>query len=148
MLKKYVDVDYGEERKELSERKEPSVQDQDDQDDHIEAYYACNVLSSGLLLMEFKDAVGEGDGNRILRCWKYFLIHFKLEKRTNYSVEAFILLSQYHFLLSVFARLSAVIYVRLFVRVLCALISCLCPFMYFYHNNNQISCWSVGHKFL
>ncbi len=30
--------------------------------------HACGMLSSGLLLLEFKDAIREGDGNRIIRC--------------------------------------------------------------------------------
>ena len=57
-------------------------------DDHVRAY-AKEVLSLGLLLMEFTDAVREGDGERITRCWKYFLLLFKSSERTNYSVEAF-----------------------------------------------------------
>ena len=52
------------------------------QDDHIQAY-ACNVTSSGLLI-KLNDATREGDGNKILSCWKYFLLHFKLANRTNY----------------------------------------------------------------
>ena len=35
--------------------------------------YAKEVLSLGFLLMEFNDSVREGDGRRILRCWRYFL---------------------------------------------------------------------------
>ena len=62
--------------------------------------YACNLVSSGLLYMEFVDAIREGDGHRIIRCWRYFLLHFKIERRINYSIEAFTLLSQYQFLLS------------------------------------------------
>ena len=60
--------------------------------------YASNLMSLGLLLMEFNDGIREGDGNRIIRCWRYFLPIFKVEGRTNYSVEAFVLLSQYEFL--------------------------------------------------
>ena len=50
-------------------------------DDHVRAY-AKEVLSLGLLLM---DAVREGDGERIVQCWKYFLVLFKTSERTNYS---------------------------------------------------------------
>ena len=50
--------------------------------------------------MEFRDAIREGDGLRILRCWRFFLPIFKATNRTNYSIEAFTLLSQYHFLFS------------------------------------------------
>ena len=64
---------------------------------HREFLVLCNILSSGLLLMEFIDAIREGDGTRIMRVWKYLLLQFKVERRTNYSVEAFIILAQYHF---------------------------------------------------
>ncbi len=60
--------------------------------------YSRNLLSLGLLLMEFNDGIHEGDGERIIRCWRYFLPIFKLDKRTNYSIEAFILLAQHQFL--------------------------------------------------
>ena len=62
--------------------------------------YVKEVLSLGLLLLEFNDSVSEGDGNRILRCWRYFLPLFKASDRTNYSVEAFTLLAQEKLLLS------------------------------------------------
>lgn len=35
--------------------------------------YAEETLSLGLFLLEFTDAIHEGDGYRILRCWKYLL---------------------------------------------------------------------------
>ena len=50
--------------------------------------------------MEFSNAVREGDGFRILRCWRYLMLIFKATNRTNYSGEAFTLLVQYHFLFS------------------------------------------------
>ena len=45
-------------------------------DDHVRAY-AKEILSLGLLFMEFKDAIREGDGKRIIHCWRYFLPLFK-----------------------------------------------------------------------
>ncbi len=33
----------------------------------------------------------EGDGPRILRCWKIFMLHFHAERRTKYSLEALVL---------------------------------------------------------
>ena len=60
--------------------------------------YAQETLSLGLLLAEFEDAIKEGDGRRVLRCWKFFLLIFKSARRTNYALEAFTLLSQYHVL--------------------------------------------------
>ena len=68
-------------------------------DDHVRAY-AKEVLSLGLLLMEFVDSVREACGERIFRCWRYFLPLFKCSDRTNYSVEAFNLLFEYEYALT------------------------------------------------
>ena len=62
--------------------------------------YACQLLSLGLLYREFSDSIKEGDGHRVLRCWRYLLLVFKASGRKHYAIEAFILLAQYHFLLS------------------------------------------------
>ena len=59
--------------------------------------YACQLLSLGLLYREFCDSIRERDGYRILRCWRYLFLLFKVSGRTNYAIEAFI---QYHFLFS------------------------------------------------
>ena len=67
-------------------------------EDHINVY-AREVLSLGLLLMEFNDAIRECDGGCIIRCWRYFLLLFKANQRTNYAIEAFTLLVQFDFLL-------------------------------------------------
>lgn len=67
--------------------------------DHVLSY-ARDVLSLGLLHMEFQDGIREGDGEKILRCWRYLLLVFKASRHTNYSVEAFTLLAQYHFTFS------------------------------------------------
>ena len=61
--------------------------------------YASEVLSLGLLYFEFRDAIKEGDGERVLRVWKYLLLLFKASRRTNYSIEALTLLSQYYLVL-------------------------------------------------
>ena len=34
--------------------------------------YASELLTLGLFYMEFKQAIKEGDGGRVLRCWKRF----------------------------------------------------------------------------
>ena len=39
---------------------------------------------------------GEHDGMRVLQCWKFMLLVFKAGNRTNYSIEALLLLAQYH----------------------------------------------------
>ena len=61
--------------------------------------YAKETLSLGLLLLEFKDGIREGDGNRVLRCWKYFLLFFRATKHKNYCTEAFNIQMQYYYIL-------------------------------------------------
>lgn len=51
--------------------------------------YACAVLNDGLLLMEFRDAIHEGDGDRVLRCWKFLMLYFRVAGHTKYALEAF-----------------------------------------------------------
>ena len=62
--------------------------------------YACDILSLGLLYIEFVDGIRQGNGDRIMRCWKYFLLYFKSSNHTNYSIEAFILLATVSLLIS------------------------------------------------
>ena len=50
--------------------------------------------------MELADGIREGDWQRILRCWHFFLPLFKANNRTNYSIEAFTLLAQHDFIYS------------------------------------------------
>ena len=64
------------------------------------AEYAHDIMSLGLLLIEFNDAIHEGDGERICRCWQFLLLIFKATRRKNYAIEAFILLAQLNFLFS------------------------------------------------
>lgn len=58
--------------------------------------YASAVLNNGLLLLEFKDAIREGDGPRILRCWKAFLLYFHFAKHHNYANEVVRMLATVH----------------------------------------------------
>ena len=62
--------------------------------------YAIELLTLGLLYVEFTDAVKEGDGLRIHRCWKFMFPLFKASGRTNYTIEIFTTLYNYTFLLS------------------------------------------------
>ena len=39
--------------------------------------YAVQILLQGLLHLEFRDAIKEGDGHRIIHCWRYFMLVFK-----------------------------------------------------------------------
>ena len=66
--------------------------------DHI-LEYAKETLTMGLIFLEFKDAVREGDGDRVLRCWKFLFLFFRASGHTNYTLEALTLLSNYHYLL-------------------------------------------------
>lgn len=50
--------------------------------------YSTTTLSLGLLYMEYCDGIREGDGYRILRCWRYMLMLFKAKNRTKYSIQA------------------------------------------------------------
>ncbi len=62
--------------------------------------YAKELISLGLFYMEYSDAIREGDGLRVLRCWRYLLLLFRASNRINYTIEAFTILAQHAFLLS------------------------------------------------
>ena len=62
--------------------------------------YAMEVLTLGLLWHNFHDSTREGDGERIIRNWKFNLLAYKAAKRKNYSIEALNLLLQVNHLLS------------------------------------------------
>ncbi len=81
-IEQFVDIDY------------PSSASKDD--DHV-CTYAKEVLSLGLLFMEFKDSIREVDGDRTIRCRRYYPPLFKSADRKNYSVEAFNLLFEYEY---------------------------------------------------
>ena len=54
--------------------------------------YAIELVTLGLLYVEFTDAIKEGDGGRIHRCWKFMFPLFRASGRTNYTMEAFTML--------------------------------------------------------
>ena len=56
-------------------------------------YYSRESLTFGLLLYEFEDAIKEGDGKRVERCWKVFLLIFKASNRNKYALEAVTLIT-------------------------------------------------------
>ena len=39
--------------------------------------YQHSLLETGLLLQNFYDSASEGDGPRVLRCWKFFLPYLR-----------------------------------------------------------------------
>ena len=47
--------------------------------------YTCVCLAFGLLLRNFDDSVKEGDGERIIRCWKMSLLIFRAYGHTKYA---------------------------------------------------------------
>ena len=51
--------------------------------------YATEMLTLGLIWHGFHDSNKEGDGDRILRYWKFLLIIFKVPKRYNYAKISF-----------------------------------------------------------
>jgi hypothetical protein len=58
--------------------------------------YASAVLNDGLLLLELRDAIREGDGPRVIRCWKFMLLHWRHAKHTKYSLEVLHLIAGIH----------------------------------------------------
>lgn len=50
--------------------------------------YASVFMHYASLALEFHDAWGEGDRERILRCWKVLQLHFFAAHRTKYCLEA------------------------------------------------------------
>lgn len=62
--------------------------------------YTRTLCHYGSLMVEFRDAWAEGDGERILRCWKLFLPHFRASGRTKYALEALRLQLQVNVVLS------------------------------------------------
>lgn len=51
--------------------------------------YACAVLSDGLLMLEFRGGISRGNGERIMRCWKFMLLYFRHFHHYKYALEAF-----------------------------------------------------------
>ena len=62
--------------------------------------YATQIISIGCFYLELSDAIREGDGERVITCWRYLLPTFRSSGRKNYSVEALNLLYQHDFLLT------------------------------------------------
>ena len=42
--------------------------------------YACDLLTTGLFWLIFVDAIREGDGERVMLCWKFMLLIFSQAK--------------------------------------------------------------------
>ncbi len=55
--------------------------------------YCTARLNIGLLIRNADDAVKEGDGDRIMRCWKMFLLYYKAYGHHKYAIASFLLQS-------------------------------------------------------
>ena len=60
--------------------------------------YAEQLLTVGSVYVEFCDAIREGDGERVLCCYRYFLPMFIVSGRKNYALESFNMLAQHKLL--------------------------------------------------
>ena len=69
-----------------------------DHGSHAIFAYASEAFTLSLLNAEFEDAIKEGNGERVVRCWRFFLLIFKSSKRMKYSLEAVKLLVGTHVL--------------------------------------------------
>ena len=70
-----------------------------DDNDYVKAY-AEEVLTLGMIYLEYCDAIKDGAGPQVMRCWKFLMLIFKASQRKNYACEAFNLLAQVKFVLS------------------------------------------------
>ena len=70
---------------ELCEKTKSTGAKKDDEEPEEEGdkilIYARELLSYGLLYKCFSDSTREGDGMRILCCWKFLMLIFKAAKR-------------------------------------------------------------------
>ena len=78
----------------------PESNSESDEDPDMVHVYGKNLLSIGLFYLEYSDAIREGDGIRVLRCWRYLLPMLIGSGRKNYAIEAFQLLMQHDYYLS------------------------------------------------
>jgi hypothetical protein len=64
--------------------------------------YQLALLEYGMLFLNFSDAISEADGQRILRCWKFFLMFLKVDgaHSRKYALEGLHLISQVYAILS------------------------------------------------
>ena len=67
---------------------DPSDQTSESKDDVFD--YHCGFTNMALLFRNFRDAIREGDGDRIIKCIEIFLLHFKQDGSgsTKYALEA------------------------------------------------------------
>ena len=98
-------------RKDHEEKHEPPVPDESQganilkstlshEDDDMLCYQRSH-LDYGMLVLNFLDGISEGDGERVVRCWKFFLMYLKHHGGSSkYALEALYLMFQINVLLS------------------------------------------------
>ena len=59
--------------------------------------YWRSLLEFGTFYLEYSDAIREGDGEHLLKCWRYLLHICKSADRRNNAVEVLNMLCQYEF---------------------------------------------------
>ena len=61
--------------------------------------YQCALLDIGMVIINFFDAISEGDGQRVIRCWKFMLLFLRNDgaRSRKYALEALNLLCQVNF---------------------------------------------------
>ena len=84
---------------ELQQPATANAETKKERDDRV-VNYARTLVGLGLTARNFEDASHEGDGARLLRCWKVFMLHFKADGRTKYALEAFNLIASVNGFLS------------------------------------------------
>ena len=67
--------------------------------DHVQEYMK-EVMTLGILYLNYKDSVREGDGLRVLLIWKFLLPIFQATNRRNYSLEILQSLYKYYYIFS------------------------------------------------
>lgn len=79
-----------------------AAEDQDSNSKDDVFNYHCSLMNMALMLRNFNDATKEGDGPRIVRCIKIFLLHYKQDGcgSTKYALEALYHLFQLNALLT------------------------------------------------
>ena len=56
--------------------------------------YTSDLMGIGMLWLGFHDAIREGDGDRIIRYWKFLMVVFRMTNHYNYANEGLKLLMQ------------------------------------------------------
>ena len=92
IVEEYVDIQYPVIREKKSSAKKEVEEDRVKE-------YGKEVLTLGCFYLEYRDAIREGDGVRVLRCWKFLLLYCRATGHSNYANEALNILLQHEFIL-------------------------------------------------